>query len=253
MLDRLQGERVEGKKRLRLRPSDPIKIVGPRGVGKTALLNWTKQQAEDRGIRFVSCEGLKLKEDNLSMGQLLVDIAGNLKNALSRIKGFGASVVDKVGVSMELRQVETYYKGVTEAAVRSKPLLLLMDEVHHYDLPLLKAVLQGSQKLIGEGYPLGLVLAGTPELDSHLREALATFIVRCKKIYINTLSDEATREALRVPFKQGGIKVTPRALKAMAEQTDNYPFFIHLVGEAVWYAMEEAGRRGRRCQAGQAN
>ena len=112
-------------------------------------------------------------------------------------------------------------KARASPEARRRPLLLVMDEVQHFDLRPLRAVLQGSQQLIGEGHPLSLMLAETPGLDSHLAKAESTFIVRSRNIYINALSDAATREA----------------------QTDNYPYFIQFVDREVWEAMEEAGRK----------
>ena len=242
VLNRLRSPRARTWGELAKPPYPPVKIVGPRGVGKTALLNWTKRQARERGVRFVSCEGLRPNEADFSMRKLLGDISF-FQRAFGWIKGFSLSAAEKFGAGVELSQATAAFTGVAGGAVRRRPLLLVMDEVQHYDLALLRAVLQGSQKLIGEGYPLGMVLAGTPGLDSHLAKAESTFIARCDKIYINTLSDEATREALADPFRQLGAAVAPDALEAMAAQTDNYPYFIQFVGREVWRAMTKAGRR----------
>ena len=242
VLKRLGGARRAGGK-LAKPPFPPVKIVGPRGVGKTALLNWAKGQAEGQGTRFVSCESLAQDQGQSSMRTLLENMAGRAKSMLGRIRSVNLGVVEKAGVGVEFRQIESIYAAVAAAAVKKGPLLLLLDEVQHYDLPLLKAVLQGSQKLIGEGYPLGLVLAGTPGLDSHLAKAESTFIVRSQNIYINTLSDAATRAALGAPFEDKGVAVTPAALKALGALADNYPFFIQLVGQEAWYEMVKTGRR----------
>ena len=244
VLGRLDSPRAADRGELAKPPFAPVKIVGPRGVGKTALLNWAKKQAEERFIRFVSCEGLMPDETDFTMQTLLGKIAGQAAKLLRKIQRFGFSVAGKAGMDVRLREAELIYTEVVREVVEAEPLLLLLDEVQHYDLPLLKAVLQGSQKLIGEGYPLGLVLAGTPGLDSHLADVKSTFVARSQNIYINTLSDAATREALRAPFEQEGVKVTSAALQAMAAQTDNYPFFIQLVGQHAWNAMAKVGREG---------
>ena len=212
MLDRLNGPRTAEQAKLAREPFPPIKIVGPRGAGKTALLGWTKERAKQQNIRFVTCERLKQDKGQDAM-LLLRDIAGPLKNALSLIKGFGFNVAGKAGASMELHQANVFFTKVTEAVVKKEPLLLLLDEVHHYDLAMLAWLLQGSQKLIAEGYPLGVVLAGTPGLDSHLDKAESTFIFRSEHVYIHTLSDAATRKALREPFRQADVDVAPDALK----------------------------------------
>ena len=242
MLDRLNGPRTAEQAKLAREPFPPIKIVGPRGAGKTALLGWTKKRAKQQNIRFVTCERLKQDKGQDAVLLLLRDIAGPLKNALSLIKGFGFNVAGKAGASMELHQANVFFTKVTEAVVKKEPLLLLLDEVHHYDLAMLAWLLQGSQKLIAEGYPLGVVLAGTPGLDSHLDKAESTFIVRSEEIYINALSDAATRGALLAPFEKAGVKMMPAALKTLAAQTDNYPFFIQVVGRAAWDEMAASGR-----------
>ncbi|MBF2760083.1 MAG: AAA family ATPase [Ectothiorhodospiraceae bacterium AqS1] len=241
-LDLLCGERKKRWGALVSDPFPPIKIVGPRGVGKTALLGWAEEQAKKRGIRCVSCEELTQNKEGHTMHELLADVS-IIPRLLRRIKGGNVNVVDKVGAGVEMDQFRPAFASVAGFAVRCKPLLLLLDEVQHFELPLLRAVLQGSQRLLRQRYPLGVVLAGTPGLDRHLSKAEATFIHRSEEIYINRLSDEATRAALQKPFEQEKIAVTTEALEAMAAQTDNYPFFIQVVGRAVWDAMTEAGRQ----------
>lgn len=238
----LRGPREEHGKGLASDPFPPIKIVGPRGVGKTTLLTWAEREAAKRTVYFVACEGLKQGQPQFSLRKLLEEMAGGEQKLLNRLGDLSLKVLDKVGVSVGLREAEDAYTEVVEKIVEAGPMLLLLDEVQHYDQELLAAVLQGSQRLMRRGYPLGLVLAGTPRMDSLLHKAEATFVSRCKRIHINTLSDEDTRAALKAPFEQENISVAPEALEAMAAQTDNYPYFIQLVGEAVWDAMEEAGR-----------
>ena len=110
----------------------------------------------------------------------------------------------------------------------------------HYDRGLLAQVLQESQRLSSEGWPLALVIAGTPALDIHLRNVEATFVKRFKNLIINELSDEAVREALADPFEQNGIKVTGEALELMASLTNNYPYFTQVVGEVVWNTKKKS-------------
>ena len=218
MLDDLYEVSQGGRTNPFFVPSYPIKIIGPRGSGKTTLLNWARREAKKLGIRFVSCEGLRKDGHLLSMQKLLADIKGR-----------------------KLPPGRPYYKDVVEPVLRKKPLLLLLDKAQHYDRRRLVTVLQSSQPLLQEGYPLGIVLTGTPELDRQLSNA-TKFFFYCKWIYIDRLSDKATRAALAEPFERMDVKVTPGALRAMAAQTDNHPYFIQMAGKAAWDAMEEAGR-----------
>ncbi len=129
------------------------------------------------------------------------------------------------------------------ARLRAKPLLLVLDEVMHYDIALFSSLMQTCQQLISYKQPLAVMMAGTPQLEQYLEQAEATFIDRSRIIYINTLSDTATREALSKPFELRGAKLTKPALRYLEELTDNYPFFIQIVGEEVWDAMQENGKQ----------
>ncbi|MBF2734705.1 MAG: ATP-binding protein [Betaproteobacteria bacterium AqS2] len=242
VLNRLASPRAGFRGALAKTPYSPVRIVGPRGLGKTALLGWAEKQAKKRGIRCVSCEGLKSNEEGHTMHELLANVS-IVPRLLQRLKGGKVDVPGKVGAGVELDQSRPGFASVAGLALWFKPLLLLLDEVQSYEMSLLREVLLGSQRLISDGYPLGLVLAGTPGLDSHLAKAEATFITRSKHIYINTLSDAATRAALQKPFEQEKITVAPEALEAMAAQTDNYPFFIQLVGGETWNELARSGRK----------
>ena len=242
MLDRLNGPRTAQAK-LAKEPFPPIKIVGPRGVGKTVLLKWIQRRAAKLGIRAVVCERLKQDDpEGNTIEHLISDIAGGKDRLFRLIENLSLSVGKVVDIGVGLRQAGLKYNDIVRAVVQDQPLLLLLDEAHHYDLGPLATLLQKNQQLIAEGHPLGVIIAGTPGLDSHLDKAESTFIFRSEHVYIHTLSDAATRKALREPFRQADVDVAPDALEAMAAQTDNYPFFIQLVGQKVWDEVAQASR-----------
>ena len=245
MLERLRSLRSKKQPKLARQPFPPIKIVGPRGVGKTALLTWAERRAAKNGrILVIRCAYL---DDDGHGGDPMQSMVNAMKKwpakVFETLKEAGVSLPGGFGVNFKTDRPADAYEQLIASIVQAKPLLLLLDEVHHFDLRPLGRLLQVNQQLISQGLPLGMVLAGTPGLDSHLAKARSTFIARCDKIYINTLSDEATREALADPFRQMGAAVAPDALEAMAAQTDNYPYFIQFVGREVWRAMTKAGRR----------
>ena len=243
-IGRLKGGRSWEEGPLAKPPPTPIRIIGPRGVGKTTLLFWAKREAERRNIRVVNWSRLKKGgEKGTSMADLMFKLAGGEDQLLERIRQVGLSLPGGAGFGVMVDRAERSYEKIMAQILAEEPLLLLLDEVHHYDPGPLATLLQKNQELMAEGLPIAMVLAGTPGLDSHLAKVESTFIDRSKGIYINTLSDVATRKALAEPFKREEVAVTPEALEAMAAQTDNYPYFIQLMGEAVWETMEEAGRR----------
>ena len=218
-------------------PMAPIKIVGPRGVGKTTLLIEARRMAEEMKIHVLPIAHLQ----NLAERELLAGLLGdkaydNLKDKLSQVRGLSAG---PVGVTVEPKDIglaQTFRKKM-----KKQPLLLLMDETMHYNPQALGEMLKICQTLIGEKQPLAVIMAGTPRLDRFLKQVSATFIKRSDKIYINALSDEETLEALEKPFQLTKVKVGEEALRHMAKLTDNYPYFIQIVGRHVWKAMLASG------------
>ena len=220
-------------------PLTPIKIVGTRGVGKTTLLATARRMAEEMKIHVLPIAHLQ----NLAERELLAGLIGdkaydNLKAKLSQVRSLSAG---PVGVTVEPEDIglaQTFRKKM-----KKQPLLLLMDEVMHYDPHALGEMLQICQTLINEEYPLAVIMAGTPRLDQLLERVSASFINRSNKIYINALSDNETLKALSKPFEQNKIKVEPVALQHMAKLTDNYPYFTQIVGAHVWDAMLASSKR----------
>ena len=220
-------------------PHAPIKIVGPRGVGKTTLLAEAEKMADEMGIYVLSIERLP----DLVNREMLTGLIGEkaydrLKAQLSRIKG-----VSVASVAVDLTPGDIDLPRAFRKKMEKQPLLLLMDEVMHYEPQPLGEILQMCQSLIRRKHPLAVIMAGTPMLDPLLERVSASFIDRSKDIYINALSGNETLEALGKPFELSGIKVETAALRRMAKLTDNYPYFIQIVGRQVWKAMLSSGKQ----------
>ena len=218
----------------------PMKIVGPRGVGKTTLLAWAQREAASLDADFVHWTHLKKVSSQEAFSEFLAELAkipgwGKLQAEAHAYKHIQAALRRKPG-----HPPLQNFKGILEERLQLRPLLLLLDEVMHYDAGLLSKVLQQSQALIFAGWPLAIVLAGTPALNVHLKKVDATFINRAEEININDLDPAATRDALIKPFADRGVKVSDEALKLMLSWTDDYPFFIQVVGSKVWDAKKGA-------------
>ncbi len=218
----------------------PLKIVGPRGVGKTALLAWATREAKPLKadvVRLAFLPGADTK-----------DVLDAFMCELAAIPGFNFKRVEaqaykyfQMVMNWKFRQPSIEdFGAVLAARLRFRPLMLLLDEVMHHDPKMLSQILQQSQHLASDGWPLALVLAGTPGLEVHLEAVDATFIHRADDVYINRLKPEATREALSKPFAARGVKVSDEALDLMVSWTDDYPYFIQTVGSQVWKAKEKA-------------
>ncbi len=242
LLTAINGPRESNYGPLRGEAPRPLKIVGPRGAGKTALLTWVKRVADPKEVDVVRLNFVPQRKSKDVLSGLLKKVA-NIPG-LSRQKA-EAGAYDLLQRAMKWKSGQPPLKDFEEimaARLMFRPLLLLLDEVMHYDPEMLTQILQQSQGLANDQWPLALVLAGTPALEVHLDDVDATFIERAKDIYINSLDPDATRVALSKPFADRGVKVSDEALDLMVSWTDDYPFFIQAVGSEVWKAKEDDGR-----------
>ena len=235
------GDREGRYEPLCARAPQPLKIIGPRGVGKTALLAWLKSVVDPKDADVVRLadppEGDSEKGLSIFLRKL-ADIPGfDWKQAEAQVSKYFHLARNWQPGQPPLEDFER----VLQERLRLRPLLLLMDEVMHYEPKMLKMILQQSQILASDRWPLAIVLAGTPALNVHLQEVDATFINRAENIYINDLNPAATRDALSKPFADRGVKVSDEALELMVSWTDNYPYFTQIVGRKVWDAKESAG------------
>ena len=220
----------------------PIVLTGPRGVGKTLLLNWMEEQAQEMKIHVARLEYVKDLTAGDALDNLFDEIAGGDESLLKLVKGFNLTV-GPLGGGVDLGAATRTYKNVLQSRLRQGPLVLLMDEAHHYETKYMGLMLQVGQRLINQRYPLVMLLAGTPDLQSYLMKIEATFMTRSEDIYINLLATEESKKALSKPFSDRRIAVEPEALEMMWGLTDNYPYFVQIVGAEVWKVLSKGRKR----------
>ena len=211
-------------------PPHNVVLVGPRGNGKTALLNWFKAACGE------SASGV----DVLGLTPGEIADAGGLIDAVVPRRGLAKLLPRKVGVasvgSAEWSpSQERNFKRALLARCRRKPLALLLDEAHTLDLAVGSLLLNASQQVRAEA-PFLLVLAGTPGLAAHLGAMDASFWSRLGAglLGIGRLDPAAAQAALVDPLLAHDVGIEAKALKAVVEDSQCYPYFIQLWGDALW-------------------
>ena len=210
-------------------PPHNVVLVGPRGNGKTALLNWFKATCESAsGVDVVS----------LTPGEIAD--AGGLTDAVVPRRGIARLLPRKAGIasvgSAEWSpSQERNFKRALLAHCRRKPLALLLDEAHTLDLGLGSLLLNASQQVRAEA-PFLLVLAGTPGLSAHLGAMDASFWSRLGAglLGVGRLDPAAARTALVEPLQAHDVRIEEDALEAVVEDSQRYPYFLQLWGDALW-------------------
>ena len=235
LLDRLDGIKN------RECNSTAIVLMGPRGCGKTALLSWVAEKAEETKLRVLPLTS----DDFTSVTALKQEFARHVRKGwLQRVVQVGVNV-GGTGANVGLAAGQDPGHGhlrpeIEEFAKKAGGALVLVDEAHNMPAEVGRAFYSVCQS-IGLKYPMLVVVAGTPDLKSVIGRSHATFSERIQVERIGTLSDGATRQALVEPFGDD-ITFDRQALEDVLAETQNYPYFIQLWGKALWRVLSESGK-----------
>ena len=220
-------------------PRDLI-LYGPRGNGKTTLLSWLHEIAgEGDSVDVIHLTPAAIPtEEKLVRRVLSPTWWRRLPPGEVSISG----VRWRAGHSPDAPSLDEVLAARTER----KPLLLLLDEAHTLDAGVGHALLNAGQ-MVGYKQPFLLVLAGTPHLESRLSEMDVSFWSRSELLPIGRLDAAATADALRLPLAGENVPVDDDALAQLVAANQGYPYFVQLLGEALWRRMVAAGpSAGRR-------
>ena len=240
----IRPDKFEKDGRMKRPPISPIVFSGPRGTGKTLMLDWMEDRAKEMGIYVARVNNFQDLAEGTALRRLLDAVAGGAyKVLLKLLKSFGLAV-EQVGEEEMTPSATSYaYKDALKAKLRQGPVLLLMEDVHLYEVGVLTSWMHAAQDFASSQYPCVIVFAGTPELDHSISETQAGFMARAPSIDINLLKTEDSKKALSKPFADRDIEVEPQALEMMWAMTGNHPYFVQLVGSEIWKALPSDGKK----------
>ncbi len=217
-------------------PPQDLLLFGPRGNGKTVLLARIASIARDRGMR-VEDFPLSEMEDRPGLVRLMQQCAGR-----SGARVTGASL-GAFGITSEPGLREEDIQKLLFVWIRREPapLVIVADELHAVKAAVGASFLNAVQAAKREELPFLLVAAGTPDTPSHLRN-MGTHNERgFEQVRIGRLDRVATVTALADPAATSGRPFTPDAVHLVAEESQDYPYFIQLLGSTVWEVGEHGG------------
>ena len=216
-------------------PAAETVMYGPRGMGKTVLLNWLEDEVEKGGAKNNSIRVSRVTPNQLTSPAEMWDFLIS-KNWLQKkfpnkkevgVKGFLHGTWTENSTSPK----ELLDKLIHQC--KKSPLVCLLDEAHTMDAGLCNGLLNLSQSVRNEA-PFLLVLAGTPGLRHFLSTVNASFIERSNVIGIARLDAQATADAIVKPLNEHGINIDDSTLAPVVEDSQHYPYFIQLWGAALW-------------------
>ena len=198
-------------------PPHNVVLIGPRGNGKTVLLNWFQEAC---GNSETPVDAVVLTPRDMPTFETLVE-----------------TVASRRGLRKLLLPGDAPRNLTRElvARCRKRPLAALVDEAHTLVLNVGGTLLNASQRVRTEA-PFLLVLAGTPGLPAHLDAMDASFWGRLGEgnLGVGLLDQAAAAEALTKPLAAHGVSVEADALDAVLQHSQRYPYFLQLWGDALW-------------------
>jgi hypothetical protein len=235
------------------RPSAPQLVLyrGVRGVGKTALLAYVRQQAVQRGVHTIALEAdrgdteLVAARETLRRGAapLLVDaseaararcdsLAPGPDGPRARAAGSPAATIERLVGDLALLAADT-----------GRGVLLTVDEVQEAEQALLKPLLRAAHLASQDDHPLGVLLSGLPSAAETLFDEGQTYTERLERIELGLLDRDGTVEAIRRPFaREAGADVDALVLDLVHDESGGYPWFVQLWGAALWDVASEPAR-----------
>ena len=230
-----QSELVEQLDLLgRGKPAHPPPILfGPRGNGKTALLNWTRKQALNRGINA------------LELLTTEVCTADEFVNRFAPSSWWRTAIESILprGAELRLKRLgSTTLTDVLAELVKRRPAILLVDEAHTLGPVLGRHLFHATLSLMSAGKPFQFVFAGTPDLLRHMKTMGVTFWERSLILPVMRLDQQASSDAIRIPLESGGRSISGDALERVIQVSHGYPYFLQLWGELLWEAAGATAR-----------
>lgn len=220
--------------------------TGPRGAGKTVLLNAIEHGARARGWLVVA--------ETASPGFVERITRQHLPGLL---RDFDPEVVHRrlSGISVPLGPLgsggvtwNTLRSHVVEAGLRNQiemltdllvehetGLLITLDEIHQNQIAELRELATAVQHAFREGRELAFVGAGLlSSISDVVNDEVLTFLRRAERHHLGSVDHRDVQRAIQEPIEMAGRAVGDEALELMTHGTRGYPFLIQLVGAQTW-------------------
>ena len=223
-----------------------VLISGPRGTGKTVLLNEMEQVARERGWTVIT-----VHSGSRDFG---ADIASQATERLreidpnattSRVTSAGVNVM-QFGANGTREVVDRYpHSGESWGSLLARlaeiasqqggGVMVKVDEAHSFDPRDVQELSQRIQSYAGGRANFAFVAAGLPSGgDSLLSSDGATFLARAQAVQTGQVDQQAALHLIGETTLFGGRAISTDAVERAAELSQGHPYLMQLVGSEAW-------------------
>lgn len=240
-----------------------VVYYGLRGVGKTVLLNYIENLADemdlpseymeiaerDRSFQYQMALHIYKLINRLS---LLKNIESHIKKALSILKAFTIKYgCDDISIEVNpangISDTGNLANDMTElflalgviAQKQNKGVVLFIDEIQYIKDSEFEALMEAIHRTNQKNYPIVIFSAGLPKIAKVAGDVKSYAERLFDFIEIDSLNNEEAKLALIEPAKRFQINYTDDAVNKIIEITQGYPYFLQEYGKWVWECKKE--------------
>lgn len=219
-------------------------FTGARGTGKTALLTFLGNRAQQSGWIVASTVAEKgMLEDLLQQAQKaaahLIDPQPGTK-----LKGIGIAPLGSIEWENQPAQAENWRTRMSrlldQLAEAGVGVVFTVDEVEG-NLDEMTQLASVYQLFVRENRKVALLMAGLPfQVSALLSGKTTSFLRRAARHNLGSIPSYEVKEAFRLTVEEGGKSIKNDALAEAAEAINGFPFMFQLVGYRSWNASRFA-------------
>lgn len=240
-----------------------VVYYGLRGVGKTVLLNYIENLADEMDL---PSEYMEIAERDRSFQyqialhiyklinrlSLLKNIESHIKKALSILKAFTIKYgCDDISIEVNpangISDTGNLANDMTElflalgviAQKQNKGVVLFIDEIQYIKDSEFEALMEALHRTNQKNYPIVIFSAGLPKIAKIAGDVKSYAERLFDFIEIDSLNNEEAKLALIEPAKRFQINYTDDAVNKIIEITQGYPYFLQEYGKWVWECKKE--------------
>ncbi|KQB86914.1 ATP-binding protein [Corynebacterium lowii] len=230
-------------------PGSPFRftlISGPRGTGKTVLLNLLEKEAQARGWTPLRVTASATMLDKLT-GTDLPKLLTALHHGDKRPRITGGSIAGIGSLNVEHTTAYPYQESLhsllreTVLALEAQGggLFLSLDELQSASPDNLHILTDAIQDVVRDELPIALTVAGLPfEIAELLAHPGTTFLRRAVPIELGALDAAEVSRTLADTAERGGKYFETAALREATDAAAGYPYLVQLIGSVGWSLSE---------------